>query len=369
MSLNQEHTTEEDMRSALAALATICLGGLSTPSLAQQHNLSAAVADFAGAKICDRLKNRFRGLQRTNAQGDKVYSGTLWIHACEVTYDPNDQNVMTLDLGIKGWRWLEREKEKLGASFNVDEFVRFEINTELTGRTRPFYAPEDKKLAFWFTPVEPPEVNFKSVGDVDVDKEGMWGVALAGAATLIGESPDTVADQKLVDKAEQRFSQKMSDGFSAAIDLCSGRIVSALGQLDQATLFTKLDSQQNTSFKQVELAPSSFLLFGPYGEQSQSLDLELQLGKATHVQHRLICAKDAIQLAQAYMKGNNRTPEVPELDLVKENIDGGKVSMQSGAQSCPVVTMLSTDDTVAERSAFKYKVVGFDDPQPLLQCE
>lgn len=357
------------MKGAIAILGSVCLSWFSMSALGQENNLSAAVTDFAGAKICERLENRFRGLQRKNAQGDKVYSGTLWIHACEVTYDPNDQNVMTLKLGVRGWRWLEREKEKLGASFDVDEFVRFEVNTALTGRTKSFYAPEDKKLAFWFTPVEPPQVDFKSAGDVDVDKEGMWGTVLAGAATLVGESPDTVADQKLVDKAEQRFRKKMADGFSTAIDLCSGRIVSALGQLDQATLFTKLDGQQNTSFKQVELAPSSFLLFGPYGEQSQSLDLELQLGKATHVQHRLVCAKDAIQLAQAYMKGNNRTPEVPELELVKENVDGGKVSLQSGAQACPVVTMLSTDDSVAERSAFKYKVVGFDDPQPLMRCD
>ena len=357
------------MKNALALSGLAGLSLLSMPASAQENNLSAALVDVAGAKICDRLENRFRGLQRENAQGEKVYSGTLWIHSCEVSYDSNDQDVMTLELGVKGWRWLEREKEKLGADFNVSEFARFQVDVGLTGRVKTHYDPDAKNFAFWFTPVKAPAVNFDASGDVDVDKEGAWGTVLAGAATLVGQSPDTLADEKLVDKGEQRFSKKMSDGFSAAIDFCSGRVVSELGQLEQTKLFSKLGETQKATYKQVDLDPSSFLLFGPYGEQSKLLDLQLKLDSPADFQNKLICMEDAVELAQAYMEGNDRTPEVPPIKLAQDGDNNGRVSLRNADKTCPVVALFSTDKSVKERASFEFKVRDYGDTKPLVKCD
>ncbi len=351
---------------ATAAIAGLSLFSVATP--AQEDNLAAALVDVAGAKICDRLENRFRGLKRENAQGEQVYSGTLWIHSCSISHDSDDQNMMTLQLGVKGWRWLEREKEKLGADFNVSEFARFQVDVGLTGEVESYYDPEAKHFAFWFQPAEEPKVNFDASGDVDVDKEGMWGTVLAGAATMVGQSPDTLADEKLVEKGAQRFSEKMADGFSAAIDFCSGRVVSELGQMEQASLFSRLGQPQNANYKKVDLDPSSFLLFGPYGEQSELLDLRLRVTNPADFQNKLMCMEDAVKLATAYMKGTDRTPDVPGIKLAKDD-NQDEVSLRNSDQTCPVVAMFSTDKSVKKRASFEFKVRDYSEPKPLVKCD
>ncbi|QJR82630.1 hypothetical protein CA267_018665 [Alteromonas pelagimontana] len=167
----------------------------SAPALTESEHLSAALVDIAGKRICDRLQNRYRGLKRDLPGGATAYSGTLWIHSCEVEYNEKQQDIITLLLGIEGWRWLYREKEKLGAEFKVSEFAQFQVDISLQGRVAAKYDPQAKRLAMWLKPTETPEVNFKASGDVDVEKEGMWGAVLAGAASLIGQSPDTLADE------------------------------------------------------------------------------------------------------------------------------------------------------------------------------
>lgn len=351
---------------AITGFASLSLFSVAAPG--QESNLPAALADIAGSKICSRLENRFRGLQSENSQGEKVYSGTLWIHSCKVNYDEDNQDIMTLNLGVKGWRWLDREKEKLGADFNVSEFARFQVDVGLTGRVKYHYDPTSKNFALWFKPVKEPAVNFDASGDVDVDKEGMWGTVLAGAASMVGQSPDSMADEKLVETGAKRFSDKMENGFSAAIDFCSGYVVSKLGQIDQASLFSQLDKKQNAEYNQVDLVPSSFLLFGPYGEQSTLLDLRLKVNNNADFNNKLICMEDALNLAQAYMQGNDRTPEVPGIKLVKDN-DEGDVSLKNSDQTCPVVAMFSTDKSVKKKASFEFKVRDFSDPKPLMKCD
>lgn len=351
----------------MTGIAVLSLFSLGTP--AQDNNLSAALVDVAGAKICNRLTDSFRGIQRNNSQGERVYSGTLWIHACEVSYDSDNQDIMTLQLGFKGWRWLNREKEKLGADFSVSEFARFQVDVGLTGRVKSHYEPDANQFALWFKPVKAPQVNFEASGDVDVDKEGMWGTVLAGAATLLGQSPDTLADQKLVDQGEQQFTKKMAEGFSTAIDFCSGRSVSELGQIEKATLYSRLSSSQSASFKQVDLTPASFLLFGPYGEQSEMLDLQLRVANPADFQNKLICLEDAVQLAQAYMEGNNRTPDVPSIKLVKNDASEGEMSLRNETQTCPVVALFSTDKSLEKRTSLEFRVRDYSAPQPLMSCK
>ena len=345
----------------------ICL--YSQTAHAGSENLTAALTDVAGKKICDRLQNRFRGLQHQTKDKEKAYIGTLWIHSCQITYDNNQQDTMTLDLGIKGWRWLNKEKGVLGADFSTDEFARFGVDVALKGQVVASYEPGTKRLAFWFKPTQSPEVEFKASGDVDVDKESLWGTALAGAATLIGQSPDTQADEKLASKGEQRFTDKMSEGFSAAIDFCSGRVYSSLGQPDKNTLFNKLSEQQKSAYESVDLAPSTFLLFGPYGEQSQSLELLLKQEKSEEFRSRLVCVEDAVTLAKAYMEGTDRTPEVPGIDTIRESSTDGAVSVGNKSENCPVVVMFAADKSVKKNALFQFKVQRYDENKPLAVCE
>ena len=350
----------------LILCALCCLYGKS--ALAESDNLSAAAADVAGKKICDRLQHRFRGLQNKKENGKEAYIGTLWIHSCDVAYDESQQNTMTLSLGINGWRWLDREKDVLGADYSTDEFARFEVDVDLTGEVITQYEPQSKRLALWFRPFNSPEVDFKASGDVDIDKESMWGSALAGAATLVGQSPDTIADEKLAQKGEQRFMDKIAEGFSAAIDLCSGEVVSELGQPDQKKLLGKLDTKQTSDFKNVDLAPSTFLLFGPYGEQSPALNLVLRQDKSDNFQSKLLCVDDAVKLAKAYMAGSDRTPDVPSVEMIRKDTENRDISLTGKNQNCPVVAMFASDKNVKKHAAFKFKVRDNDDPQPLAVC-
>ncbi len=336
---------------------------------AESDNLNAALTDVAGKKICERLHNRFRGLQHQTKDKEKAYIGTLWIHSCQITYATNQQDTMTLNLGIKGWRWLNKETGVLGADFSTDEFARFGVDVALQGQVVASYEPDTKRLAFWFKPTQSPEVEFKATGDVDVDKESLWGAALAGAATLIGQSPDTQADQKLSNKGEQRFTDKLSEGFSAAIDFCSGRVYSELGQRDQKTLFNKLTEQQKSAYESVDLAPSTFLLFGPYGEQSQSLELLLKQEKPEEFRNRLVCVEDAVTLARAYMEGTDRTPDVPAIDIIQEKSTVGAVSLANKTENCPIVVMFATDKSVKKNALFQFKVQSYDENKPLAVCE
>ena len=110
------------------------------------------------------------------------------------------------------------------------------------------------------------------------------------------------------------------------------------------------------------------MLFGPYGEQSPALNLVLRQDSSDEFKSKLLCVDDAVKLAEAYMTGSDRTPDVPSIDIVRENTENGDISLTGKHQNCPVVAMFASDKNVKKHAAFKFKVQDNDHPQPLAVC-
>ncbi|NMH60283.1 hypothetical protein [Alteromonas ponticola] len=349
-------------------MTMILFGLASSSAFAQPDNLSAALTDIAAAKICERLQDRFRGLRGQKVNGESHYTGTLWIHSCKVREHQKQHNVSTMHLGVKGWRWIDREKHKLGAGFNVHDYARFAVDVELTGALSAAYTPAEKKLAIWFQPDGKPKVNFNNIDNIEVEKEGPWASILSGAGALIGNDAEALASEKIASVGEERFTQTLSEGFSASVDFCTGRVHSELGQIEKTTLFSKLEQKQKNEFKSVKLEPLSFLLFGPYGERSSMLDLQIEMKNPATFSHKLICMDDAIKLADAYMKGDGSFPAVNDQQLALKKGEQ-QDSLRNANQTCPVVAMFATDESVEQSKYFKFRVRDYNDASPLIQCK
>lgn len=120
----------------------------------------AALTDVAANRACDRLENQFRSLEDEGRSGQPSVTGTLWIKNCRAQSIEGDSRGIALYIDAAGWRWIYREKEKLGAEFEVSDYAKFEVAVEINGRLDAVHDPKAKVMVLWFLPMGEPGVRF-----------------------------------------------------------------------------------------------------------------------------------------------------------------------------------------------------------------
>ncbi len=322
---------------------------------AEADNLRVMLAEIAALKACERAQGTFRGLSGGPEAGT---TGTLWLDGCTATQDGKD---MTLQLSGKGWRWLQRSPEKVGADFEVSQYGRFAVTVTVRGTMDIAYAPDSHIATLWFTPEGAPEVSFQSIGDVAVDKEGLWATVVAGAASLFATSPDEKADQKLESEGREKFEKRFAKGYAVTLDLCTGELATGFGHPPAGEMVGKPSEGPAV---EATLHRDGVLLSGPH-DRKQPLEVVANMKTSGGIQLQVVCEEDATQVAQAMLDGR-ALPVVKPIASAK--LIGSKtLTVPPGGCSVVVLTRPLAGNERSVSYSYQAKPAK-PDSQPLATC-
>jgi hypothetical protein len=210
------------------------------------------------------------------------------------------------------------------------------------------YAPSDHIVSLWFTPAAAPEVTFTPVGDIEVDKEGVWSSVVAAVGSILGQSPERMAKGEAKEQGGHELGKQLADGLSITINLCTGLSRFHLGREPKGTL-NKPDAGE-TKKVPIELEPNGLLVFGPQpvGEAGFTANIEATSG-ALHA--ALACADQADALAAAYVAGQ----PLPAIKTLAAKDIRGTGSLRIARANCQVALVTQALDPTAHGAVFDWQ--------------
>ena len=301
----------------------------STPKVADPHfrELLAAIAD---ARACQQVRHSFHGL-RSSASPDTV-TGELWIRDCDIAAHGTR---LRFHFAGDGWQRVDRTTKKFGATFTVNEYVRFHVDATIHGVLDLAYAPASHIATIWFQPTKPPEVKFEPIGKVDVDERGLWSEIIGSIASAVGKAPEKEARKQVAQEGQESFASKLDDGMTVTVNACTGSARSQFGLLEPGKE-APLDVGDTTSVE-VELRKGGVLLFGPeYAAQPVSIEARTSKGP---VRVQVACLAEAEKAARAYAAGE----PLPNIQTLADAEISGTRRLAFGKPSCPFALLAQSE--------------------------
>jgi len=291
---------------------------------AQDSALRVLIAEVASARACDMMRGQFRPLRAQERPG--VVTGVLWVRGCRVTHEGKR---VTIDLSGDGWQFADKQMKKAGGTFALRQYVKFVVHSRIRGALDVSYSPRTHVLSLWFSPAAPPEVDFRPIGDLDVDRESAWASIVGGIGSLLGQSPESVAEKQADKEGTGEMGKQFARGLSVTVQMCTGVARFGLGRPDSGRMMAP-EVGESTRVP-AELHPGGLLLFGPY-PAARGFTMPAQTsGGAARIE--LMCADDAEGLARAYAEGG----VMPPRKLLAASEVRGKAVVKVKRQRCPVV--------------------------------
>ena len=344
---------------------------IQSASLSGSDHLQELLADLAVANICSRIKKHFRTLTGEGTslvRGTEPALGNLWIQDCATR--ENQPGQFDLIIEGAGWHWVDREATRLGATFYIDEYVRFEFRFVMSCQPEILYDLENHIAVVWFKPAKPPDITLTVVGATNVRRENFWTSLVGAAAAIFGASPEERVAEMIQQKFEKNFKSKLDRGITLLLDLCTGQYDVLLGTYSAGAMpETPLPSQglRYHANKRAVLRPGSLFLSGPFRKDKEmTAFLRVTQGR---VKASWMCDAQAVRLATAYM---DQSP-LPKVSTLKEMIytqdDHLKtISVDSMESDCPVVfVMQSSSDHQVSRTDY-FLTDRKKQQEPLIRC-
>lgn len=345
--------------------------GIPSASLSGSGHLQELLVDLAVANICPRVRKHFRSLTGEGAslvRGIEPVIGNLWIQDC-VTGE-NQPGYFDLMVEGSGWRWIDREATRLGATFYVDEYVRFAFRLDMSFQPEIQYDLENHIAVVWFKPAKSMDITLTVVGDTNVRRGNFWTKVVGAGAAIFGASPEERVAEKIQQKFEKEFKSKLDGGITLMLDLCTGQYDVLFGAYSARKMpETPLPGRGRPyhANKRVVLKPGALFLSGPFQKDKEiTAFLKVTQGR---VKVAWMCDEQAVRLATAYM---DRAP-LPKVSTLKETIYTRHhhlktFSVDSRGSNCPVVfVMQSSGDHQASRT--DYLITDQTKQQePFIQC-
>jgi hypothetical protein len=278
-------------------------------------DLRVMLAELASSKACSMIEGQFRPLRAPDRR-DTV-TGILWIRSCRIT---NTGTRVTFRLAGNGWQWADQTKKKAGATFVVRQYVKFGVEVELPGALDVAYDDRTHVVSLWFSPSAAPAIRFDPVGDVDVDRKGLWSSVIGGVSSVFASSPERQAEHQATDQGTRQFENELADGMAVTINLCTGLSRFNLGRPAKGAM--QPPDAGETHEVPIELQPGGLMVFGP------------QLARRGPVRVAMACADKAEQVAESFLTGD--AGEAPYLAVADVR---GTERLRVPPQRCPVAVL------------------------------
>ena len=306
-------------------------------------DLRIMLTELASAKACELVRGQFRPLRAPDRPD--IVTGVMWIRECKVS---NVGNKVTVALAGNGWQWADQQQHKAGGSFTIRQYVKFAMSATIPGTLDIAYAPNDHLVSLWFTPATPPEVTFTPLGDIDVDRKGLWSSVVGAAASVFGQSPEHMAKGEAREQGGRELEKQLADGLSITINLCTGLSRFHLGREPKGTA-NKPDAGE-TKKVPIELQPNALMVFGPQpvGAAGFTANVESPAGA---LRLTLACADQADLLAAAYVAGQ---PLPVVKTLLTKDIQG-KGTLAIARANCQVALIAQQRDPIERALTFDWQ--------------
>jgi len=321
-------------------------------------DLRVMLSELASSRACARIRGGFHGLRAPQHPG--VVTGVLWIRKCEIT---NAGDHVTFQIAGNGWSWVDETTSSGGGTFAVRQYVRFSISATLHGELDVAYARDSHVATVWFTPERAPTVKFATIGDIDVDSQGVWSSVVGALGTAFASSPDDVALGAATSRGTRDLRAHLADGLAVTINLCTGLSRVILGRPPKGEM--GVANVGETWRVPVELQPGGVMLIGP---QSAGDGMTLH-ATATQGAARLsiVCAKQAATVASDFLAGRleSRVPTLGDVDVRDD------VHLEIKPTTCPVVVVARALDNVPARFAWERPTaeIARSTGGPLINCK
>ena len=292
------------------------------------------LADIASSKACTMIRGQFRPLRARERPG--VATGVLWIRECEIT---NTGTHVTFHLVGGGWQWAKQTKSKAGGEFAIEQYVPFTVDTKITGTLDIGYDREAHVVSLWFSPDSLAKVGFEPVGDIDVDREGVWSSIVGGLSSVFSDSPEEIADGEAKKQGKHDFQTQLADGLAVTINLCTGLSRFNLGREPKGKM--QPADVGETKRVAVELQPGGLAIFGPQ-LAPDGMTIHVETDGAARM--TMVCADYAENVATGFIGGNVKAgvpAGVPVLGAVDVH---GKGKLKIPAAKCPVMVIAAPLD-------------------------
>jgi hypothetical protein len=289
-------------------------------------DLNLLMADVASARACDLIRGHFQPLPAVGRPN--VVTGTFWIRECRIT---NLGTKISFRVGGNGWQWVDEVKNKAGGTFSVRQYVRFRLTARFSGTLDAGYDPASHVATVWFSPDGEPEVQFAPVGKVNVDAEGAWSSVLSALGSVFASSPEEAARKEAKTLGAMAFKQRLADGVSVTVDLCTGLARFGLGRLARGKMAAPGIGQ--TGAVSVELQPGGLMIFGPLlAGGGMTLKARVPAGTAGMI---LVCNDQAELLAKAFLEER----ALPGVHLLASKTIRGTATVHARPARCPVTVV------------------------------
>jgi hypothetical protein len=284
------------------------------------------VADLLAGRACDQAVRHFGGMKDKDRK--QIITGEVWIRDCKIT---NDGAKVTAEISGNGWQWVEKSQKKAGATFDVKQYVKFAITAKLSGIVDVAYDPTKHIASLWFTPSGEPAVDFKPIGDIEVERDSAWAEAIGGVGSLIGNSPEDAADTAATDQGKQAVKKVATRGFELAVDLCHNVTRMSKKRLPRGQM--PKASVGETDKVAIEVQNYGVMVEGPY-DAHEGMTIETDVtGGAAKV--NLACLVEGEATAQAFLDGKTNTAKPLKSELVT-----GHATLKVPKEHCPVVVVI-----------------------------
>lgn len=338
---------------------------LPTPPLrgaAGDTDLRIMAAELVSARVCDMIRGHFQGLHAPDRP--EAVTGVLWVRECKSS---SDGTRLRFHLAGEGWQWVKGKKGAGGATFAVEQYVRFRLTASVSGEIDVAYDNSSHVASLWFSPVAEPDVTFATIGGVDVDAEGVWSSVLGAVSSLAASSPEEQAEKQATSEGIQAMKRKFAQGISITVDLCTGLIRSGFGRNVKGTM--RPPGVGESKQISVELEPRGIMIIGPVNAPTaMTVDVTVSRG-AVHV--ALVCNHEAEAVAQAFMK-EREPPAVPE--LASRDVRG-HATLEARSPSCSVSLVaraLPRPDVAGPAAVFSWRRVAGESALstggPIIRC-
>ena len=320
-------------------------------------DLRVMLSELASSKACAMIRGGFHGLR--SADRPDAVTGVLWIRECEIT---NVGPRVRFHIAGNGWSWINETKSKAGGTFAVRQYVRFSIAATIQGELDIAYDRNAHVASLWFTPEKTPEVDFKTIGGIDVDGQGVWSSVVGALGTVFASSPEDTALEQATAQGTHDLSAQLVNGLAVTINLCTGLSRVHLGRPPRGEMGVADVGETRRVF--VELEQNGVMLIGPQlAGDGMTLRATATRGAA---ELSVICAKHAATVAADFMEGRTEST-VPTLGRVEVRTQS---RLEIQPTICPVVVMARSVGNAPARVAWERPTaeIARSSGGPLIHC-
>lgn len=344
------------------------LEGKDVPASEMMRNMEALLIDLAGYNICSRLEGQYIPLSSggsASGSGTVTNTGIIRIDTCSTA--EVDHQHLGIELAGTGWQWISRKKEQLGATFMVNENVKFDVKISMVGAFDAAYDKADHIVNIWFVPTQPVVANLRVIGNVDVDTESLWSSIVGIAGSLGGKTSGQRAEATISRQGNRMFQSKLSKGMTVIMDLCTGRYYFKLGSFPAGQLPESAGKGRKylVNSKGI-LHEGGMLMAGPF-DIVQPIITRFDATEGG-IKASLVCEDNARMIKDAYVNGK----ALPRTKPLAEGIvqPGRAVTFKVKADpGCKAVLIMRSLEGQKGSSAFDYAAYHEGEkPKPLVDC-